>query len=366
MLGRSPGCDIGLVSPEVAPVHCLIVRTMSGWRIRDCSGRATRINGKSIQDEPLRNGDVLQIGTFSFEAKLPAVAGHARRAPARRRPRRATVVSTIDAERERLSRPAGAWRTSPWACAAGSATTRTSAGQRAGAEGPRAAAQRPRADRAAAAPRAQGPPGEERDGDGPGAHGRRQGAGRRRETRPAPRPARPNWTATPTTSAARPTASTRSGRVRPAGRGRARRGRGGTDPAAGRQVKEQRKLETWQQHLARRHAELEAMAGQLTEVLQHERDQFEAERAEMLQERDARSRREKAEIARMRAELERARGRGRRRRPGPRDGRREREFRPARVGAEAPPGSPAAPQEHDVQAAEPPGVDAAQPSGVNR
>ena len=40
MLGRSSGCDIGLVSPEVAPVHCVIVRTLSGWRIRDCSGRA--------------------------------------------------------------------------------------------------------------------------------------------------------------------------------------------------------------------------------------------------------------------------------------------------------------------------------------
>lgn len=74
LLGRAKGCDIGLVSPEVAPVHCAILRTLNGWRIRDCSGRSTRINGKSIQDEPLHNGDVLQIGTFSFEARLPALA----------------------------------------------------------------------------------------------------------------------------------------------------------------------------------------------------------------------------------------------------------------------------------------------------
>src|SRR5262249_33692782 len=67
VLGRAPGCDLGLVSPEVGPVHCIIARLEGEWRIRDCSGRATRINGRSVQDETLRNGDVIQIGTFSFE-----------------------------------------------------------------------------------------------------------------------------------------------------------------------------------------------------------------------------------------------------------------------------------------------------------
>ncbi len=71
VLGRGAGCDLGLVSPEVGPVHCIIARLGGEWRIRDCSGRATRINGRSIQDEALRNGDVIQIGTFSFEAHLP-------------------------------------------------------------------------------------------------------------------------------------------------------------------------------------------------------------------------------------------------------------------------------------------------------
>jgi chromosome segregation ATPase len=49
------------------------VRSPDGWHIRDCSGRATRVNGKSIQDEPLNNGDTIQIGTFSFEAQLPPI-----------------------------------------------------------------------------------------------------------------------------------------------------------------------------------------------------------------------------------------------------------------------------------------------------
>lgn len=71
LVGRGPCCDIGLVSPEVAPVHALIARKRDGWTIRDCSGRATRVNGTSVSNAPLRNGDVIQIGTFSFEAHLP-------------------------------------------------------------------------------------------------------------------------------------------------------------------------------------------------------------------------------------------------------------------------------------------------------
>jgi pSer/pThr/pTyr-binding forkhead associated (FHA) protein len=73
VIGRSPGCDIGLVSAEVAPVHCVLVRMADGWRVRDCSGRATRINGRAIHDEVLKDGDVVQVGAFSFEARLPAV-----------------------------------------------------------------------------------------------------------------------------------------------------------------------------------------------------------------------------------------------------------------------------------------------------
>jgi pSer/pThr/pTyr-binding forkhead associated (FHA) protein len=72
VLGRAPGCDIGLESPEVAPVHCLIVRVQEGWRLRDCSGRlGTRLNGRTARDELLHDEDVLQVGTFSFKLYLP-------------------------------------------------------------------------------------------------------------------------------------------------------------------------------------------------------------------------------------------------------------------------------------------------------
>jgi hypothetical protein len=73
VLGRAPSCDVGLVSPEVAPVHCIILRTANGWRIRDCSGgrHATRVNGRTIHEELLHDADVVQIGTFTFEVQLP-------------------------------------------------------------------------------------------------------------------------------------------------------------------------------------------------------------------------------------------------------------------------------------------------------
>jgi hypothetical protein len=80
VLGRAPGCDLRLLSPEVAPTHCVIVRVAGGWRVRDCSGRSgTWVNGKSVRDEALRDGDTLQVGTFSFQAQLPrgGVAGPA-------------------------------------------------------------------------------------------------------------------------------------------------------------------------------------------------------------------------------------------------------------------------------------------------
>lgn len=72
-LGRARGCDIELESPEVSGMHCLITRSGNGLTIRDCASRAgTRVNGERVKEAPLRPGDVVQIGPFSFEVYLPA------------------------------------------------------------------------------------------------------------------------------------------------------------------------------------------------------------------------------------------------------------------------------------------------------
>ena len=73
VLGRGPHSDIGLNTPEVAAVHCLIARTAEGLAIRDCGSRAgTLVNGRPIREAMLANGDELQVGPFSFQVSIPA------------------------------------------------------------------------------------------------------------------------------------------------------------------------------------------------------------------------------------------------------------------------------------------------------
>lgn len=75
VLGRSNLCDFGLVSPEVAQVHCVLAHVVEGWRLRDCSGRpGTRVNGRVVHDTLLDDGDIIQIGAFTFQVSLPT--GH--------------------------------------------------------------------------------------------------------------------------------------------------------------------------------------------------------------------------------------------------------------------------------------------------
>ena len=72
VLGQSRGCDIGLVSPEIAETHCVLFRTPEGWRLRDCGSRVgTRVNGEPVQESALCDGDVLQVGDFNFRCHFP-------------------------------------------------------------------------------------------------------------------------------------------------------------------------------------------------------------------------------------------------------------------------------------------------------
>jgi pSer/pThr/pTyr-binding forkhead associated (FHA) protein len=72
VLGKASGCDVGLVAPDVSHVHCLIVRSPEGFRLRDCASRTgTRLNGDMVTEAMLRDGDILQVGPFSFRLYLP-------------------------------------------------------------------------------------------------------------------------------------------------------------------------------------------------------------------------------------------------------------------------------------------------------
>jgi pSer/pThr/pTyr-binding forkhead associated (FHA) protein len=72
-IGRARGTDICLDAAEISTLHCVIYRTALGLRIRDCGSRTgTRVNGANVKNQPLQDGDILQLGPFSFEVKIPA------------------------------------------------------------------------------------------------------------------------------------------------------------------------------------------------------------------------------------------------------------------------------------------------------
>jgi len=73
ILGRSRGCDLVLEAPDVSSPHCVIYRSSFGYSVRDCGSRAgIRLNGDAIQEARLLDGDLLQVGPFSFRLLLPA------------------------------------------------------------------------------------------------------------------------------------------------------------------------------------------------------------------------------------------------------------------------------------------------------
>jgi pSer/pThr/pTyr-binding forkhead associated (FHA) protein len=80
LIGSRSGCNIQLVSPEVAPVHCALTWEPEGIIVRPLrSAFEVRVNGTPVHLAGLSHGDELQIGSFSCRletnlaaAKFPA------------------------------------------------------------------------------------------------------------------------------------------------------------------------------------------------------------------------------------------------------------------------------------------------------
>jgi chromosome segregation ATPase len=71
-IGRARGCDIGLDAPDISTLHCLLYRTAEGYRIQDCASRTgILVNGDLPRRVVLADGDILQIGPFSFTVSIP-------------------------------------------------------------------------------------------------------------------------------------------------------------------------------------------------------------------------------------------------------------------------------------------------------
>jgi adenylate cyclase len=67
LLGRRPSCDVQLDYSFVSSEHCEL-RFMGGfWVLRDLDSKnGTKVNGKRVQQTPLKPGDEIIIGKLNF------------------------------------------------------------------------------------------------------------------------------------------------------------------------------------------------------------------------------------------------------------------------------------------------------------
>ncbi|MBU0609347.1 MAG: FHA domain-containing protein [Armatimonadetes bacterium] len=66
-IGSSPKCDIALLKdPHIAAQHCVIEAAGAAYHVRDL-GAGTTVNGRPVQRQALRAGDVIQIGSTALE-----------------------------------------------------------------------------------------------------------------------------------------------------------------------------------------------------------------------------------------------------------------------------------------------------------
>jgi ABC-type multidrug transport system ATPase subunit len=75
-VGRSAGADVVLPDPQVASLHCELVRNGGAWRVVDAdSGRPTLVNGRPVSSAPFAEDDELRVGPYRL--KLVDGAVHA-------------------------------------------------------------------------------------------------------------------------------------------------------------------------------------------------------------------------------------------------------------------------------------------------
>jgi hypothetical protein len=70
MVSGSPGADIVLNDPAISSPHCLILFREGKFKIKDqLSTNGTKINGDSIEEGELKDGDMLKLGRTEFKFK---------------------------------------------------------------------------------------------------------------------------------------------------------------------------------------------------------------------------------------------------------------------------------------------------------
>lgn len=76
LLGHASGCDFRLQAKGVHPWHCLLVQGPDGLVLRGLQGDGTtRVNGQQAGVCVLREGDLITVGPFRFQVRLPRASG---------------------------------------------------------------------------------------------------------------------------------------------------------------------------------------------------------------------------------------------------------------------------------------------------
>lgn len=79
VIGRSAECDVRVRDTRVSREHCELTPVDGGWALRDRGSRnGTFVNGKSVREHQLRDGDVVEVGSN----RIGFFAGSSRRARA--------------------------------------------------------------------------------------------------------------------------------------------------------------------------------------------------------------------------------------------------------------------------------------------
>ena len=81
MIGRAPSNQIVIDHPTVSAQHALLLRTGASYSLKDLnSTNGTRINGVSVTDADLKDGDTIRFGSIiavfaGVYRKRPSVHG---------------------------------------------------------------------------------------------------------------------------------------------------------------------------------------------------------------------------------------------------------------------------------------------------
>lgn len=74
LIGRHSDADIRLQLPDVSRRHCRFVFGAGRWQVFDLNSlNGLFVNGRKVRQSGLRDRDVLQIGSCTFQVGLPAV-----------------------------------------------------------------------------------------------------------------------------------------------------------------------------------------------------------------------------------------------------------------------------------------------------